>query len=95
MKTRTHLPLIRELNATGGEFLKLDLEIGFTFANVALRAVNNSEKRQRNREMSRKAYDTVSKMARRLDLSGAVRGEVNEKLARLRSQLEQLGERFE
>ena len=84
----------RDLNANAAEFLKVDLEIGLTFANIALHATKNLPKRNRNQTRARQAYDTVSNMSKKLNLTQETRVEIHRQLDRLRTALQELGESF-
>jgi len=54
----------------------------------------DSVKRLRNRQSSRKAYDTVVRLMSRVDLSDEDTQILARKLKRLKSELESLGEAF-
>ncbi len=78
--------------AAGVRLLKTELKVALTRTQIASRAEENTERRRRNQANARTAYDRVVVLRRWLDDKGA--NELNEKLAELRSRLEQLGERF-
>jgi hypothetical protein len=65
-----------------------------TLIRIAATAPKDSERRTRNRAKARRAYDDISRISRRAGLTAIERQQVNDKLAELRSALEQLGEVF-
>jgi len=87
------LAIEKQFNKTGADFLKVDLATALTFVATA-RHADDLEKKRRNRQYARKAYDTVLKMAERVHLSSDDREEVQRGLWRLRSELVELGEVF-
>jgi hypothetical protein len=82
-----------ELNRTSAEFLKTDVETALTFSSIALQTEDLS-KRQRNRRNARKGYDTILRLARRVRLSTDDEQFLSEKMGRLKSELQRLGEVF-
>lgn len=86
--------VIGRLEKTGFEFLINDLALGMTMAHIAAEAGSDSEKKTRNQENARRAYDTVSRLAAKSALTEDERTELNRKLGKLRSALESLGEVF-
>lgn len=82
------------INQAGVDFAKNDAACGLTFAEIALRASDQSEARSRNKANARKAYDAVTYWRRRLRFSDADAGWLDQKLAELRSILESMGEKF-
>ncbi len=78
----------------GVEMLKRDLDAGLIRAMIASRAPENSEKRLRNHREARKAYDTVVDFSQRFTLTSTDTQEISDKLAKLKSSLEQLGDSF-
>ena len=85
---------LAEIEETGATFLITDLDVAMTLARIAGGAAEDSEKRSRNRANARHAYDAVSRISHRALLTGDERRAVDEKLAELRSALEQLGDVF-
>lgn len=79
-----------QLYQAGAEFLKIDIQTGLLFAEIALQAVD-SEKRRRNCRLAWKAYDTVRKMEGRLVLSDFDARVIGQGLERLKSELTTLG----
>ena len=80
---------------SGAEFVLADLELAFTFLDIA----NTSQVADtacRNQENARAAYDTVLRFLPRsvAALSVAERQGVQDKLADLKSRLQELGEEF-
>jgi hypothetical protein len=86
--------LREELHRTTLEFLKTDLDTGIMLARIATGARMNSERRERNTRKARKAYDTVVKLRRQTPMSTEIMNAMDEKITRLRSMLEMLGESF-
>ena len=85
---------VSDFNANRVHFLKVDLDIALTFADIALNAGADSEKRIRNQANARKAYDNAIHLLRRLTLANVEVREVDQKLRRLKSALQELGEFF-
>lgn len=102
-KERTHSPgdtitqaqlRLDQIEKTGATFLITDLDVAITLSRIAADAAENSQKRKRNRANARRAYDTVSRLSRQALLTDDEQQNVKEKLAVLKSMLEQLGEVF-
>ena len=74
-------------------FLKTDLNTALTFSAIALQARETS-KRERMREHARKAYDTVVRLMRRVELTPPDAQFLARNLKRLRAELISLGERL-
>ena len=72
-------------------FLKTDLETALTFSGIAL-STQDPKKRDRMRQNARKAYDTVIRFMKRLDLNAADSQIIFAYLRRLKSELATLGE---
>ncbi len=87
--------VIMRANRKGVETLKIDLMAGLTRAAIASQAPQHSEKRLRNRREARKAYDSVIGFIPRFELTPTDAEEITDRLAQLKSALEQLGESFE
>ena len=79
------------MNRTSAEFLKLDVQTGLTFSSTALTA-DNEEKKERNRKAARKAYDTVLRLGKKIELTNAEKRLLNRGLKKLRGELTALGE---
>ena len=78
-------------NALG--FLRTDLDTALTFLDVA-ESTDNEATRQRNHANARLAYDTVVRLMQSLLLDDTQRGELTEKLALLKSRLQNVGQHF-
>lgn len=76
------------------EALKIDVGAGLTRATIAAQAREQSEKRPRNWREARKAYDSVMGFMQRFTLTPTDAQEISDKLAKLKSALERLGEPF-
>ena len=86
-------PRAGDWRRVGAEFIMADLELAFTFLDIA-RTSLAAETRRRNQENARAAYDAVLRfLPRSLPvLSAAERHAIENKLAELKNRLEQLGE---
>lgn len=82
------------IEKTGARFLISDLGVAMTLIRIATDAAKDSEKRKRNQANARHAYDDVSRISRDLSLTDDERNDVDGRLAKLKSALEQLGEVF-
>jgi hypothetical protein len=85
---------LSKIEKTGATFLITDLDVAMTFTRIAGDAAQDSEKRNRNLANARHAYDDVSRMSHHASLTDNERQNVDDKLAELRSALEQQGEVF-
>src|SRR5215469_12164008 len=83
----------KELSRNAVDFLSLDIETAFTFINVA-RTATEPEKKLRNQDHARRAYDKVGELAKRLPLSPEQYRHIAEQRSKLKAELETLGERF-
>jgi hypothetical protein len=82
-----------KLNRTGVEFLRTDLETLLIFTNIAM-STDNWEERTRNRQAARKAYDSILRFLKKVNLSGNDARFFSKNLRRLKSDLQMLGETF-
>jgi len=80
---------------SGAEFILVDLKLAFTFLDVASTS-QVADTACRNQENARKAYDAIARFLPRsiTALSASERQHVNDKLADLKSRLQELGEEF-
>jgi len=85
---------LERIEKTGATFFLTDLDMAMTLTRIASDAPKDSEKRTRNQANARHAYDEISRISRGAVLSDNERNDVHEKLAELRSALQQLGEEF-
>ena len=76
----------------GLEFLRTDIDVGMTFAGIALRSTDPN-KVSRNTLNARKAYDTVSQFLNRLPFSSPETTEISLNLVKLQKALELLDNR--
>jgi hypothetical protein len=74
------------------EFLRAEVLTGLTFAKIALGA-RHQDKIDRNRVNAKKAYDTLLRFMPHDDATSGAWDDVRAKIAELRSQLQQLGEK--
>jgi hypothetical protein len=72
------------------QFILTELDTATTFCGVA-KASTDSEKKRRNLENARKGYDTALKFARDAHFDARSQGAYDEKIAHLRSLLQELG----
>lgn len=75
------------------DFLKIDLRLGLTFANLALRTCDVETKR-RQTQLARKVYDTIIALREQVTLPDTDNDYLDHNLERLRSELTDLGEVF-
>jgi hypothetical protein len=83
----------QQLNATNADFLRIDAETALTFSQMALEA-DNPEKRDRNHQNARKAYDTIMRLRQKVVFTPAQEESMNQKMAELKRDLIKLGEKF-
>ena len=83
----------RELNHVSVDFLKIDVTTALTFAGIA-QQTDDAVKKSRNQRAARKAYDTVLHLAEKVNLSPDDAEILAGNLARLKSELQALGETF-
>ena len=95
--TQTHStrkPLLAgRTNRVGADFLQVDCAIALTFSGIALQT-SKLEKKRRLTQMARKAYDTIMRLRKNIDLSEADRDNLNANFQQLKSELQRLGESF-
>jgi hypothetical protein len=82
------------LERTGFSFFITDIELAMTLVRIATGSDNDPEKKTRNRQNARRAYDSVLRLSTSAALNEEERAEVDEKLRQLKSSLEGIGERF-
>jgi hypothetical protein len=80
-------------NKVSTDFLKIDLETALTFTQLALQTPDR-EKKERNRQAARKAYNAIMHLIGRVSLSGVEADHFEKNLRRLKSELIELGESF-
>jgi len=87
--------LANDFNRSGTDFLRVEVQTGLTFADIAMREEPGSGQWAKNRNNARKAYDTVLRLRGRLEITNqAAAHEIEEGLKQLRSALVRLGERI-
>ena len=74
--------------------LMVDIKVGMTFVKLASEAGDDSEKKDRNHTNARKAYDAVSRIGNRVELTTTEAERLTKALGLLKSALQKLGERF-
>ncbi len=80
-----------ELSQAGYEFLMSDLGVALTLTRIASRSAADSDKRLRNVQNARRAYDKVRELAERVSLTGSQLQNLVEKLQAVKSALEKVG----
>jgi len=83
----------REFNRVTADFLKVDVATALTFTEIALQT-SDSIKKRRNRRSARKAYDSIVRLAKKVDLTPDDGELLSRNLERLKSELQTLGEVF-
>ena len=83
---------LERIQQTGTTFFLTDLDLAMTLTHIASESPEDSEKRVRNQTNARHAYDEISRISSAAALTDNEREEVDDKLAELRSALQQLGE---
>jgi hypothetical protein len=85
--------LPERLTDASNDFLLTDLDIAFTFLEVAA-VTGIEETRKRNHEKAHHVYQTVLRQLDTVSLEAPQRPAINQKLALLKERLEKLGYRF-
>lgn len=80
-----------DINSTKLELLNTELDVGHTFASLALTTMNEAT-RFRNRSNARKAYNIAIRYAAEVALTYVEERKIKTGLARLKSELKLLGE---
>jgi hypothetical protein len=83
----------RRLNQASKDFLRVDAETALTFTQAAL-TTDNPEKKSRNTQNARRAYDTIQRLSARLTYTDSEQAYMLELMARLEKDLERLGEKL-
>lgn len=92
---RNHSTMSNDFNQKGAEFLRVEVETGLTFANIAVGEEQGSEERVRNQANALKAYQTVLRLRDRVENPDeATNRAIQNGLDQLRSVLEKLGEKL-
>lgn len=86
--------VLAKTEKAGFRFFVTDLDLAMTLTRIASDSQEDSQKRDRNQASARQAYDSISRISARAVLNDKEREQVKEKLNRLRSALERLGEVF-
>ncbi len=88
------LEIRRQTKEAGLAFLKTDVEAALTFAQVALQAGSDSERKSRNQTNARKGYDSIARLIRRIAplCTEGEKQEFEQKFDKLRDALKRLGE---
>jgi hypothetical protein len=76
-------------NKLGAEFLQIDSEIALTFSALALDA-RDMVKKRRTAQTARRAYDTIMRLRKGIDLTPAEEEKLDANLRRLEIELESL-----
>jgi hypothetical protein len=81
------------MNRARADFLKVDLETALTFVKIA-HTTDDEFRKERNCRAARKAYETVVRLQKKVDLTTNDGLALKRGLDRLKSELERLGETF-
>lgn len=84
---------MRDSNATSVEFLNIEADTGLLFAGIASQS-ETDEKKVRNCANARAAYDTILRFVKRVTLTEAEAKHLEGKVAKLKLELQTLGESF-
>lgn len=88
MHDETH----EDLRTQRVRFLRTELELGTTFAGIALQKGSNADKKQRNKVNARKAYESVLQHLESMTMTTEETQDFRTRLAALKSMLLTLGE---
>jgi len=86
-------PVAQRANKLKADFLQIDSQVALTFSGIALTA-SDPEKRKRTILTARKAYNTIMRLRQDVDLTKGERNKLDVNVARLRSELQRLGQNF-
>jgi hypothetical protein len=86
LPTRTNF----NIDGLGFDFLKTDLAVGQKFAEIALAAVHDPARRERNRVRAQESHDTVQSFLTRILLRDQERVEIDAALEELRRMLSEI-----
>ena len=78
----------------GADFLRTEVDLGITFADIAREAGSDPDKVRRNTKNARTAYDTVLRFAPRCAFTVTEAEEMSVRMAHLKASLVALGESF-
>ena len=77
----------------GAKFLQTDSAIALTLTGIALQTTN-PEKKRRLTKVARKAYDSIMRLRKKIDLNEAERDKLDANLQRLKGEIQRLEESF-
>ncbi len=83
---------LEDLRTQRVRFLRTELELGLTFASIALQKNGSAEKKQRNWVNARKAYDTVIRSLENSTLTSDEAQGLESRLSNLKAHLVTLGD---
>ena len=92
LRHRTRTKLGERANRIGADFLRIDSEIALTFSDIALHA-SDPQRRSRTTASARRAYETILRLRKDIELSHAEGDKLDANLKRLKTELEDLGQR--
>jgi hypothetical protein len=87
-----NLELREDLNRNSYELLRIDIDTALTFTRIASGA--EADKRSRNQENARRAYDSVQRLRKNVAMTAEQEQELDRGLETLRTALQELGEKF-
>ena len=83
--------VVNSMNSAAADFLRIDSEVALTFSGIAL-AATDTETKTRTSLAARRAYDTIARLKWRIKLTDAERDRLDVNLARVRTELQRLGQ---
>lgn len=75
------------------DFLRVDSQLGLTYSGMAL-GTSDPERKTRTIGFARQAYDTIERFRRHVDLTDEQTAKLNVNVARLKRELQRLGQTF-
>jgi hypothetical protein len=84
-------PLVNSMNRVAADFLRIDSQVALTFSGIALAATDEATRRGTTM-VARRAYETIARLKRLIELTEAERNKLDTNLQRVQSELESLGQ---
>jgi hypothetical protein len=84
-------PLVNSMNRVAADFLRIDSQVALTFSGIALAATDESTRR-RTTMVARRAYETIVRLGRLIELTEGERNKLDTNLQRVQSELQSLGQ---
>lgn len=86
-------PVARRANKLKADFLLIDSQMALTFSGIAL-TTSNSATQVHTTQEARKAYNTIIRLRQDIDLSDQEKNKLDVNMARLKGELQRLGQNF-